>query len=340
MAINSVAFLIGAPDGGDAGDKDEVEELQLWESGGSSALGTLSVSANASTITPATPINLTLGQSKSFIVKAKVRDPHLASVATSGEGFDITMTNIDVDGQAVGSSSVTLSGNGAVSKSFHVYDSVPVVALGSITADQIISSAALVDLFKFSVAANSAGPVGLFKFTFGVSTSTSVILSTTGYSLYESSSSGTLGTVLSRSTDMVVTVNSASDGHIIATRFDVNDDNTANMSTVDNGEHLIINAAATRYFTLQGTLTAISSATANDDSISTVLAGDAAFAATAQENAGAIDGNDAEDDFIWSDLNFSTSYTAETATTIVGWFNGYRVSGLNNNSTTAQIQTD
>lgn len=341
MDLKAFGFEIASPDGfiNATNDYEQIETLQLWESGGASSLGTISVSSARATVTPSSALSLGINAQKTYVVKAVVRDVSSPSIAESGTGFAVKLSYIDVTGQAAGSSSVTQSGIGTNFKTFTSYKSVPTVSKLSVTADQLVGAGTPVDLYKFSVSANSAGPIALWKFTFGVSTSTGVDMSDTGYYLYESDSSGSQGNLLSDTGDFVVTMNGAdatTHTNIVEARFDVNNDGTTAFDSATEGDHLIINAGATKYFTFRGTPNDIS-ATANDDSVATVMAGDAS-APTSALNTTGVDALD-QDDFIWSDLNFDL-YSTSTATQTVGWWNGYRVSGMEDTSTTPSSQTD
>lgn len=342
LLLNSFGFSVGNPDGGiDVGsDFNQLDSLEVWESGGSSALASVSVTGAASTVTPSSPISLALNAEKTYIVKAKFKSVLSPSAAKSGGGLAITMTNIDLDGTATGSATQTLSGLGAAFKTFSSFKSLPTVTMlpftgsGSLTGNGVTAN-----FMKFSVSANTAGPVGLAKFSFGVNTTT-VSLSLTGFFLYESDSSGTQGNILSDTGDFQLIYNEAQGSLVAAARFDVNNDNPAAANVADRGEHLIVNAGATKYFTFRGTILTGHDGTASNESVSTVLAGDAAFAGTTQLTFGGIDDtNTGNDDFIWSDLNFDL-YSTSSATETLGWFNGYRVAGMENTSSTAQTVND
>lgn len=352
ITLNAFGFSIGNPDGGyDQGsDFSQVETLELWESGGSSAVGTITVSGANATVTPqvngvTTPIALAANAMKTYIVKAKFRDVTVPnSIAKSSAGMRVTLRWVDADGASAGSTALTEPTYSTAFNTFSTYKSVPTIALGSISADQATSVGNEIDLYKFSVTANGAGPIGLAKFSFSVSTSTSVRMSTTGYTLYMGTSSGDTSSVIADSGDIAVVLGGGNAGttvHDLAVKFDYNHDTSATQTDADTGELIEISAGATRYFTLKGTLAALS-ATANDDSITTRMGGDAAFAVAGSSliNMGDIDQSVEHDDFIWSDLNFVSGYNSSTATYTVGWFNGYRVSGLDDNTTTPQTQTD
>ncbi len=121
---------------------------------------------------------------------------------------------------------------------------------------------------------------------------------------------------------------------LIETWFDVNDDDTSGTAE----EQLIINAGDTKYFTLRGTISSGHDGTADNESISTVLAGDGDFTDSALLGADGVDAVD-QDDFIWSDLN-ADLYASSTATRTAMYVNGYRVSGLASTSSTPQTITD
>lgn len=347
MNVKSFGFLIGAPDGGlsqTTSAYKQLDSLELWESGGSSALGTITVNGQYATITPTSYI-INQAQSKSLVVKAKFKSVIDPSIAVSGSGMDVTLTNVDVTGTSAGSSSVTLNGHNTAFNSFHSFRSIPTVTTLSITPDQLIAASYDVDLYKFSISANSAGPIALFKFTFGVATSSgSLIMNTAGYRVYHSAVSTSFTDILSDTGDVAVTQaipTNLSAQHLVQARFDYLNNNSNNMSSADLGEPFVIEAGSTVYFLLRGSASAIS-ATANDDTISTVLAGDSSFASTGTtyQDARMIDGTIDQDDFIWSDMNWVTNPSSSTNTKTKGWFNGYRVTGLPTNSTTAQAQTD
>lgn len=336
MNIRAIGFEIKKPDGGIEGDKDEVDSLELWEQGGSSPLGTITVNKSRATITPADGISLAINEEKTYIVKAKFAELNDASPATSGAGVEVKLSYIDVSGTSTGSSSVTVNGIGNDFKTFTVFKSIPTVAIDFFDGSNQITGNSTVTLLKFHISADSAGPIGLGKITFGISSTTAGVKKNS-LKLYESNSSGSEGDLLADSGDIKETMIVGGE-YIHEARFDVNNDDSTNRDAADKTEHLIISAGSTKYFTLKGTVFA-HDGTSDNESISTAIAGDNEFAGTTQLNFGDIDGTVGADDFIWSDLNFD-QYASSTATNTVGWFNGYRVPGLVDTTTTAQTITD
>jgi len=269
-----------------------------------------------------------------------------SSPAQSGAGVRFKITSLDASGTAAGSTSITKNGLDATFNTFSIFASLPTVTRLSFDGDNTITSDnQVVSLYKFKISADSAGPIGLYKFTFGIATSSvnlcndaTNVSDTTGYYLYISDSESTLGDVVSRGSatskaDMVAVASGSSLNQVILeTYFDVNDDD----STGTAQEQLIINAGDTKYFTLRGTIASgYDPPTTEANSISTVMAGDASFGATTLKKADDVDAVD-QDDFIWTDLN-ADLYSSSTATNTIMYVNGYRVPGMPTASTTAQV---
>lgn len=332
--FNFLGFTIADASVGMNGTFSDLTTLSLWD--GTTNLGQVNVTGANATITPPTGTSLSLDQSKVYTVKATFASINTTSVATSGDTFNVTLTNADVTGQSAGSTSVTKVGVGTAFSNNTVWKSVPTVTKIDFTNSALTDG--VQNLFKFSVAADPAGPVGLFKFTFGVTTTT-VTLASGGYYLYDSSSSGTLGDLLASAGDITRTETDANATDVIEVSLDNANDN----ANAPAQEHRIIQAGETRYFTLAGTVSGHTGSSTDSESISTVLAGDEVFGASAAlkkraSQATGIDGLADGEDFIWSDLNFTQNSTI-TATRTLGWFNGFKVTGLDNASTTAQAIT-
>jgi len=325
--INYLGFTVQDPDGGIVGGADEVTTLYLYEEGGTDALGSVAITGANATITPS-GMSLDINEEKTYEIKALFSDLNGSSPAESGAGLKFLLSNIDVTGSSPGSSSVTVSGTGTAFNSFSMFKSLPTVTQIDIDGGDVITGNDTFNLKKFSVSSDTS-PVGLFKFTFGVSTTT-VSLTDTGYYLYESDSEGDMGDLVSQGGDVTVIHNDGAQSAVVEVYFDKDNDSAAGV-----GEHLYF--TGTKYYTLRGTVTG-HDGTADNESISTVFAGDNAFANTSAENAASIDG-DAADDFIWSDLNFDL-YSTTTATTTIGWFNGYRLPGIEDTSSTGDVITD
>lgn len=356
LSVRNIGFSVQNPDGGVVGDEAEVATIELWEQGGSAALGTMTVNAANATITPATPISIVPGTSRTFVLKVKWENlvpPATGSPATSGSGIRARLNWFDVKGNSPGSGTVSLSptiDSGSTNGNFNtftVFKSIPTVAITAFDGANVISGNVQLNLFKFNVKADTNGPIALGKFTFGVTTGTGLgfLVDITKFELWESTSASSDGSILSNTNDFqIVSVGATSTETIVMARFDRDNNDSTNRDRAGMTEHVIISTGGARYFTLKGTISGHTS-TVDDETVSVRLAGDASFAGTAQLPFGnpldssGIDGQVDQDDFIWSDLNFE-QYTTATATYTAGWFNGYRVPGLADNSSTAQSLTD
>ena len=335
MDINQFGFSINSPDGGIVGNEYNINTFELWEEGGTSALGSVAVNWNHATITPIQIIAIEKNIEKNYIVKARWANLITNTKAQSGSGLRIQLSHVDARGRAIDSpSSAKIIGLGQKFNTFSVFKSLPTVSMATVS-NKISGNAVVMDLMKFNIKADAAGPIGVAKFTFQIATTT-VSLSNKGFYLYESSNPTILGNNLANTNDFhVVTTNA---GSIIEARFDVNNDDPSSRNQPGLTEDLIISAGTMRYFTLQGSISGGHDAIASNESIATSLLGDSWFASTKPVNIAGIDGS-AEDDLIWSDLNFD-QYSSSTATQTAGWFNGYRVPGIENTTSTPQVVTD
>lgn len=337
IQVPALGFEIVSPDGGIVGNHDEIDVLELWEQGGAQALGSVSVNANRATITPALVIAINKNEGKTFVIKARFANllpPSSGSPAESGAGIAIKLSYVDAKGTTSGSSYVNVGGIGQTFKTFTVFKSIPTVAINLFNGKEKILGNSQSDLLKFSVQADAAGPIGLSKFTFVVN-NTIVNLVSSGYELYESTSASDLGVKISDDYDFYLV--STSTGTVIESRFDTNND-SASVNAHGLGDHLMVSAGTTRYFTLQGVFSGHDNIGGNE-SVAVSLAGDSSFAGTRQFNYSEIDSRVLDNDFIWSDYNFD-QYATSSATNTKGWFNGFRVPGLDSSTSTPQILTE
>jgi hypothetical protein len=355
MNMTAFGFVIQAPDGGivdpaATGRYDrQITSISLYD--GATLLGSISINTTTATITPSSAVVIAINQTKNLTVKATFNTVGTGFPTLAGGGFAVLLSNIEASGTAAGSnpSSITKNGLGTAFKSFHVFKSLPTVSQITTTNSLI---AGVNTLKQFKVTADSAGPIGLWKVTFGVSTS-GVSFTQNGYYLYESDSQGGSGVLLAAGTSGITTADEsvnyyggdfrvetgAGDEAEVEAFFDVSNDND-----VRRGEHLIINAGASKYFTFQGTLDADDTvdATLGNDSVSVTFRGDGSFGSTVSARAQTGFGGTTltvNDKFIWSDLNLD-QYSSTTATNSEMFFNGYRVPGLELTTSTPDIVTD
>ena len=344
-------FTVQAPDGGIVGDEGEIATISLWD--GATELGSTTCctghnSANATITTPG--FELDIDTTKKLTWKATFNSVQTGSSAVAGAGVKIALTNIDANAK-VGSSVTQSSIESATFSDFNVFKSLPIVAKQTVAAGGLVNG--VNTLYKFSVTADSAGSergIGVYKFTFGINTS-GVGLTEGGYTLYEGSSEGALTNIIATGSDLVVTNSvDGSDFVILEAFLDVGN----NYTSTPGKEQRVIGDGDTKHYTLQGTINSVCAntacavdATAGNESIQTTMAGDSGYAGTGALRADAtghasdtgVNGVDRFDDFIWSDLNLS-NYNSSTATNATMFFNGYRVSGLENTTSTVSAADD
>jgi hypothetical protein len=349
-----------------SGNHDEIASIAIYEGGTLIGSSVWSASSTNATITPSSVFTLDRNVGRTLTLKATLNKMGPGEVADPGARLAFGVSNIDATGKATGSTKTSINRTNLATyacqancfSEFTIHKSRPTVTRLSFTTDnQITSSAAVVDMYQFKVSADSQGPIGLFKFTFGISTST-ITINTSTLKLYEGDSQGAKTRLISIGTgDMVSQDYSAGTAYVIGTYFDKGDNNDA---TKDSGgsvladcscEWLHIPASVTKFYTLVATMKAGHDTTANNETIATVMAGDADYASTTPGSAkskigggqGGVEGIDdkAENDFIWSDLFLSNSTAgSSTATNAPMWFNGYRVPGLDTTSSTQTVVTD
>jgi len=347
--INHIGITLAAPDGGvNATENDQVASVALYEDGVAEAIGSIEVTAANATITPLTTLTIPIGTTKNYTLKATFAALSDISPAQSGAGLKFQITSLDATGASAGSSAITVAGLDATFNTFSIFKSLPTVTMLSFSGGDVITGNSVVSLMKFKVSANSAGPIGLYMFSFGITTTTvnlcntaANIKDTTGYYLYMSDSEGSLGDIVSRGSgdanssgrtkkDMnAYVVGDPGNQAYLETWFDVNDDFAASTT-----EQIIINSGDTKYFTLRGTIKTGHDGTADNESISTVFGGDGHWYGNAVAGADSVNGK-----FIWSDLN-ADLYSTSTATNTAMYVNGYRVSGVPTTSSTPQTIGD
>ncbi len=295
----------------------DLVQVSLWD--GSTKVGTaIFTGANTNaTSTLTTAVTLPKDTDKTLTVKID-----LANIGTSQPGTQGQLIAVDVDTnstntQGVGQESgTTVNASGTTAMDgVRMFRSYPTFAKLSIPSTVLVTST--MDLYRFSVMANSAGSIGIGKFTVNIATSSSPIAaSTTVTSLkilaytdagFSSTVSGytVAGQLNTTITDLV-----SGDNNVL---FD---------GSTQGQDYLQIPAGSTYYFRVVATVTLTSSPTSG--SITTTVLGDAAYPALAANMAvlTGVDG-DTNDDFIWS-----PNATTTSDTTHVDWTNGYFVSGL------------
>ncbi len=250
---------------------------------------------------------------------------------------------------AAGSKSGTYTGQG-----FILYKGVPTVSFPNpVTGDT--PSGGTVSLFRFTVTAGTTSDIGLYKFNFAITTTSATV---TAFQLFENPGAsevalwnnanrdaGRIYVAMSDGKGGVYGFSSASGSSASSSLFDTGTD-----GVTQGGEFRSLGAGQSRVFELRGTFGSghtLDPSGRPSSAVSVELLGDNAFpsstyplaasVASAGPTSGIANPDDNRDsDFIWSDLNVGNNST--TATQTAEWTNGFRVPGLNINSSTAQTR--
>jgi len=281
-------------------------------------------SSNYATSTLTTAFRIPKDSDKYMTVKVDLATIGTTGLATQGhlvtvdyEGSDSTGTR----GTGVNSGSTinTSSTSDTAVNGLRLFKSVPTVAKVSVPTNSLSNGTK--SLLRFKVTADSAGDVGLYKFTLQVSTTTAVVTSLNAYGYTDAAFSNPVSGVNAGGKLM------NSDTASFANNTDLNiiADNAGTATNIQ------IPAGQTRYFEVLATV----ASSAAGASVSTQLQGDAAYPQLA-DYMGTVtlvdDDAGSNDDFIWSPNATTTSTNNH-----VDWVNGYNVTGLPGTNLTAEV---
>jgi hypothetical protein len=307
---------------------NDLIKVTLWDGGTQVGSAFFTGTNTTATSTLDIPVILPQNQDKTLIVKAD-----LTTIGSGSADIGVQGHLLSVDANAstkgVGSSSGTIWATGSTAFSgLRIFKSYPTFAGITLPSGSLVSGT-VADLYRFSVTANSAGPIGIYKFTVNIATS--------------STPTGTSTTTVTNLKIMAYTdsgFSSAVNGFSPAGQLNdtiaglVSSGNTDVLLTAStqgtDKDYLQIPAGATYYFRVLGTITMSGSPTGAQ--VVTNIQGDSVFPITNVyvTNGGTgfmasttgIDTDD-EDDFIWS-----PNATTTSVTTVTDWTNGYYVTGL------------
>ncbi|MCR4283754.1 MAG: peptidoglycan-binding protein [Parcubacteria group bacterium] len=280
--------------------------------------------ANNATSTLTSAFRIPKDSDKYMTVKAD-----LATIGTTGLGTQGHLVTVDYDGTdstgtrgtGVNSGSTINTGSTADSavNGLRMFKSLPTVAKVSVPTNSLSNGTKT--LLRFKVTADSAGDVGLYKFTVQVSTTTAVVTNLNAYGYTDAAFSNPVSGVNAGGKLM------NSDKASFANNADIN----VVMDNAGTATNIQIPAGQTRYFEVTATV----ASSAAGASVSTQLQGDAAYpqllsymgdVTLVDDDAGS------NDDFIWSPNATTTSANAHA-----DWINGYNVIGLPGANLTAEV---
>ena len=298
----------------------DLSEITLWD--GSTQVGSLVISTGTTGTSTISNFTIPKGQSKSLTIKTV-----LTSIGTDLPAAQGTLMAIDLIGagnaQGTGQASgVTITSSSAATafSGVRVFKTFPTVERLS-GIDSKLNGVTDETVMGFSIKAESAGKMSLYKFTFNVATS-GVIADSLNVYAYNSYSSGTFSSPVSGigsggkflNTDLDLESRWAA----ASTDLEIYPQTTAAASTT-----VEIAAGATMYFKVVATVTGVGSG----DSMTVTLRGDSAYPSLA-----ALMGNyanieaaaTASNNLIWSPRATTTTNSINDR----DWINGYNVPTL------------
>lgn len=295
----------------------DLTRVTLWD--GSTQVGTALFTGDTryATSTLTTSVTILKDSDKLITIKGD-----LSAIGTGQPGDQGALVQVNFDGndttgtQGIGMSSgstVNPSSSDTTFAGVRVFRSYPTIAETSTNGSLTVGTG--VTLERFSVTANSAGGIGLYKFTVNVATSSASTGNGTttvnDLKVYAYTDSGYSNPVSGYTNGQVVdTIASLVSGG----------NNEAVLNSV-----LSIPAGTTYYFAVKGTVAQVSGTNGSSGYVTTKIGGDAAYPvaiASLMGTASGVDG-DANDNFIWS-----PNATTTSASTHVDWTNGYLIPGL------------
>jgi hypothetical protein len=309
ISVESLSVDIGSFNGGGT---DELSAIYLYDNSTKIAEGALTSSNQMSVLFNFVnnPVDIGQNQTKTLTIKvdtAVIANDGAATNATAVQGFTPAIDpNKIVAKSSSSGQDVDIEGGYIQFSAYGLVKSQPRIVISS-TGDSIMSNGEY-DLIDVSVTADSKGPVGLYKMTFKVTTTTFRVYE---YQVYEN---GTLVATESSaaSGDINVShINGSSPHQLVEVYF--------NLNNSLGGRLRQIAAGSTKTYTLKASVNWYMSGYLNR--ISTSMLGDAQIAsAVYNKNAAEVDATD-HNNFIWSDLSYGNTSTTATATK--QWLNGF-----------------
>jgi hypothetical protein len=330
VTLNRIGFSMGSVTASStAADLDQTTSLTLWANGVQIGSATVTGSNRNATSTLSTPV--TVPKDGDLVVTIK---GNLAAQGASQGSHPGALLTVDADvagatgnknTQGTGASSgTTVGASGSTSVAgVRVFKTVPTVAALSTsgTTGTTLIAQSGIELYRFSVSANAAGPLALNKMVINVATSS---VSTTN------GTTSVTNLLVKAFTDSAMSsgVSGYTDGQINTTITGlVSGNNSISFSSA-----LTVPAGTTYYFKVIGDVSQVAGTTGSAGTVTTKLVGDSSYPSlsTLMGSASGVGSN-----FVWSPL--STSTTAQTGST--DWTNGFTVPGLPSGGTNSWTLT-
>jgi len=274
--------------------------VQAYIYNGATLVGTATFTGSATTATSTllSAVTLTRDQDTKLTIKVDLADVGTSQAGTQGDLIKVDVANFEGSGA---SSGTTIRGGAAAGLTavagVRLLNTYPTVAQGTLASGS--GSASAGKLIRFSVTANSAGDVGIDRFTFTIATTSGLTISGLGLYAYEDSAYST-------------PVSGQGASGLIGTTRTATSTSNVQLGVSSPTAPLEIPAGGTRYFELRGSVGGLTTGS----SITTTLLGDSAYSTLAATSSLAVN-------FVWSP-NATTTSNATHA----DWTSGYSVIGL------------
>ena len=329
------------PEGTNQGGLDQVAKFYLYD--GDTQIAAVTPTSSDATADrtvlvdmTSSPLTVSAGTSKDITIKIDTSPADRFNNLGPGTAGDSVRFSInaagDVTAKGVSSGTELSSSSKTVScsmKQFVVYKSVPTVTLNN-DLDDGVSSGSLTagtetgkELYKFKVAADEKGDIGIYRVQFLISTSTATV---TNFYLYDET-----GKVATASTTMdVISTGITGTGFQGIITFYLTNDGLAPNAQVDSATNVVpytVSAGTEEEFTLKANTLCDSTcqSTSRTGTVQVQFLGDTAFPSTYPEGADDLNDEIYENSFIWGDYNITLGNSSTTASTSEQWTNAYRV---------------
>ncbi len=312
VSLTKVGLSLTASDGSAA--YNDIIQANIYD--GATLVGTAYFTGNNETATSTLNSPITLPKDTDKLLTVKVNLAGIGSAQSGTAGKLLAINPLNAEGNGLSSGTTLRVGASGSSAGFRAFKSYPTVALGSGLSST--GANGNTGLIRFTVTANSAGPIGLSHLEFSLSTSSVSVVDTNLYVYTDSSYSSPIS-------------GQGSAGLIGS--GDVDPNGSGIVVHAPSSNPIAIPAGSTYYFELRGTATPGSGAT--NWSVNTTLKGDSAYptnltsgyyTATSSALSSSAAGNH---NFVWSGNSTTTSAFID-----VDWANGYGVPGLPSNGLT------
>ncbi|MAF59590.1 hypothetical protein CL631_01945 [bacterium] len=302
----------------------DITKVTLWD--GTTKVGEGLFTGTNTVATTTLTSGFTLTKDVDTLLTVKI---DLAAIGTSKPGTAGSLHKIDYDGDRVfategngadsGTSVQSSSTSDTAASGLRTNKSYPTLAKLALPTNTLANGDR--SLLRFSVTADSAGPVGLYKFTLVFSTTTATMTSPNVFAYTDQLFSVPVSGL---SSDGAVDSDAPTNWATSSTQIEFLANTSTGASTT-----IQVPAGATRYFEVRGTV----SGSASGASISTQLEGDTGYPSlsTLMTPAQTVD-NDGNDDFLWSPNSTTTAAYNDD-----DWTNGFGLIGLPSSNMTAEI---